>query len=246
MKIKLYNIKNFKDVFLKPNSKSEIVSQLLYGEKFIVLFKKNNWLKIKTNYDNYIGYIINKDHCKKLIISHKISKPKAQIYKLRNNKFIKTKIFLPFASKIQAISLKKKYIKFENGKWIKKIDVKGISHKIYNYQKILKFFKNSKYKWGGKSFTGIDCSGLVQIIFYYNQLFCPRDTKKQLPFFKKKNIKFTKLRKNIIFWKGHVAVCISKKKLIHAYGPKKKVLIMDKSKTIDIIFKTTKLKPLYI
>ena len=46
----------------------------------------------------------------------------------------------------------------------------------------------------------------------------------------------------IIFWKGHVAVCLSKKKLIHAYGPKKKVIIMDIRKTINLIKKTAKLE----
>ena len=54
------------------------------------------------------------------------------------------------------------------------------------------------------------------------------------------------IKSNIIFWKGHVAYCLSKKKLIHAYGPKKKVLVMDKTKTINKIFKDTKLKPIYI
>ena len=33
-----------------------------------------------------------------------------------------------------------------------------------------------------------------------------------------------------------------KKKLIHAYGPKKKVVIMSIRKTIDIIYKTVNLK----
>ena len=33
-----------------------------------------------------------------------------------------------------------------------------------------------------------------------------------------------------------------KKKLIHAYGPKKKVVIMDIKKTINLIKKTAKLK----
>ncbi|MDC1250366.1 multi-domain protein, partial [Pelagibacteraceae bacterium] len=46
---------------------------------------------------------------------------------------------------------------------------------------------------------------------------------------------------NIIFWKGHVAVCISTKKLIHAYGPEKKVLIMGIAETINRIQKTAKL-----
>jgi len=42
------------------------------------------------------------------------------------------------------------------------------------------------------------------------------------------------IRKNdLIFWKGHVAVAISKSKLIHAYGPFKKVVIMSINKTIN-------------
>ena len=39
---------------------SEVTSQILYGEKFKILSKNKNWLKIKTSFDNYIGYIKNK------------------------------------------------------------------------------------------------------------------------------------------------------------------------------------------
>ena len=103
----------------------------------------------------------------------------------------------------------------------------------------IKMFLNIPYKWGGKSYKGIDCSALVQLFFKFNNLYCPRDTKDQIKYFKKVN----KIKKNaIIFWKGHVAVCLSKNNLIHAYGPKKKVLIMNINKTLELIEKTAKLK----
>ena len=47
---------------------------------------------------------------------------------------------------------------------------------------------------------------------------------------------------DIIYWNGHVAVCINSKKLIHAYGPKKKVLVMGINKTIKVIKKTANLE----
>ena len=46
---------------------------------------------------------------------------------------------------------------------------------------------------------------------------------------------------DIIFWNGHVAVCINTQKLIHAYGPEKKVLIMNITETINRIERTAKL-----
>ena len=46
---------------------------------------------------------------------------------------------------------------------------------------------------------------------------------------------------DVIFWKGHVAMCINSKELIHAYGPEKKVLIMPITKTIERIERTTSL-----
>ena len=45
----------------------------------------------------------------------------------------------------------------------------------------------------------------------------------------------------MIFWKGHVAIAISKYRLIHAYGPKKKVVEMNINKTIERIKKTANL-----
>ena len=100
---------------------------------------------------------------------------------------------------------------------------------------------NTKYLWGGKSADGIDCSALIQLFFKYNRSFFPRDTKDQIRYCKKKiNKKFK--GGDIIFWKGHVGLCLDKKKFIHAYGPKKKVLIMSIKQTIYLISKTAKLK----
>ena len=131
-----------------------------------------------------------------------------------------------------------KFLKFANG-WLKKDDVKPIAYKTKDPFQKISSFKGIKYKWGGKRFDGVDCSGLIQLFYKFNNLYCPRDTGPQFKYFKKSRT----IKKNvIIFWKGHVAVCLSKKKLIHAYGPKKKVIIMDIRKTINLIKKTAKLE----
>ena len=42
------------------DDKSEMISQLLYGDLYEVIEKKDKWLLIKTVFDNYKGWIDNK------------------------------------------------------------------------------------------------------------------------------------------------------------------------------------------
>ena len=223
------------NIYEKESLKSKLSSQLIYGERFQILNKKKGWLKIKTSYDKYTGFIKRRKFIKDIKITHKISSLFARIYSKPKNKFIlNTK--LPFCSLILVTEEKNEFYKFENY-WIKKKDVLPINYKRQTFKNI-KIFKNVPYKWGGKTYKGIDCSALVQIFFKFNNQYCPRDTKDQIKYFKKQK----KIRKNaIIFWKGHVAVCLSKTLLIHAYGPKKKVLFMNVKKTLKLIKKTAKL-----
>ena len=128
---------------------------------------------------------------------------------------------------------------------VKKKDLKNINHNEKSYVKLFKLFLKTKYVWGGKTFKGIDCSALLQLFYYYNKKFYPRDTKDQIKYSKKINGKTFK-KGDIIFWKGHVAICINSKQLIHAYGPEKKVLIMPIIETIRRIERTAKLKVIKI
>ena len=236
-----YLTNNFSVINLhkKASIKSEIVTQIIYGESFSVSQNNNKWLKIKIKEDGYKGYIQHKKYPEYLKPSHKVNKLNARIYKFPNKKI---KICeLSFGSKIKIIDKKNQFYKFAKG-WINKNDIDIISFKEKNYFKKINIFKNIKYKWGGKSFKGIDCSALIQVCLNFNNKYCPRDTRDQVKYFKK-NISLNKIKKNdIIYWKGHVAVTLNNKKLIHAYGPMKKTVIMGIDQTIKKIHKTANLK----
>ena len=225
------------NLYKKPSLKSETVTQMIYGESFSITKKSKKWLKIKIKEDNYKGYILNKKYSSFLKPTHKINLLKAKIYKFPN-KIKKGEI--TFGSKIRVIDQNSKSFKFAGG-WINKQDVRPILFKEKNPFRKIKYFKNIRYKWGGKSFKGIDCSALVQIFLNFNNRFCPRDAKDQVKYFKK-NVKLNNIKKNdIIYWKGHVAVALSNKKLIHAYGPMKKTVIMNINQAIKRIERTAKL-----
>ncbi len=238
MQNNFYFIGYFSNIYKNPSRKSEVTSQIIYGEKFKILAKNKNWIKIKTLFDNYKGFIKNSKHIEKFSPNYKVNSLKARIFKKPG---IRTNNWLPFASKLSVFEQNKNYVRIEKNKWIKKTDIKKLDHKENNFTKIFIKFLNVKYVWGGKTFLGIDCSALLQIFFYYNNLFYPRDTKDQIKH-TKKNSKKRKIKKgDIYFWKGHVAMCLNSKKLIHAYGPEKKVVIMPIIETINRIQKTAKL-----
>ena len=227
------------NLYKKPSTKSEIVTQMIYGDSFSISKRGKKWLKIKIKDDGYKGFVQNRKFSKFLKPTHKVNILRSKVFKLPNKRSKINEI--SFGSKIKVLENKKNFFKFSNG-WISKNEVKPISYKEKNPFRKISIFKNIKYKWGGKSFKGIDCSALIQIFLNFNNKFCPRDAKDQVKFFKK-NIRLKKIKKNdIIFWKGHVALALSDKKLIHAYGPMKKTVVMGINQTIKRIEETAKLK----
>ena len=242
---KLYS-NNYSEINLyrKNSSRSEVVTQMIFGNAFYVLNKNSNWWKIKILEDNYKGFIKKRHFVKFFRPTHKVATLSAKIFRRPN--FRKQIGSLTFGSKIKLEGKKSKFFKFNKNMWIERKNVRPIKFKDKNCFSRIKIFKNIKYKWGGKSYKGIDCSGLVQVILNFNNIYCPRDAKDQARYFKRK-VRLKNLKKNdLIFWKGHVAVALSKDKLIHAYGPLKKTVIMSASKTISRIEDTAKLKVLSV
>ena len=235
--------KQLSNILKGPNKKSEVLSQLLYGEEFIKLKTHKNFYYGYTAFDKYHGYIYKNDLKKtKNIKKYRITKKKVFLFsKPRDNKI--TKKYLYFNSLVSQLESNKKFIRINNY-WIKESSIH--KNKSKNFLSPLSFFLKTKYLWGGNSINGIDCSGLVHELLKSIDYRCPRDSKDQIKFFKKK-ITFDKIQKgDLIFWKGHVAIILNKKKLVHAYGPMKKVIIMPIQKTIKILFQKNNLKVLAI
>jgi hypothetical protein len=102
------------NIYEFPSINSKISSQILYGEKYKILLKKKNFLKIKTSFDNYIGLIKISNQVKKFKPTYKICALKSIILKYPgNSKKYKSNNFLPFGSKIQILKKNKNFIMFE-------------------------------------------------------------------------------------------------------------------------------------
>ncbi len=209
-----------------PSDKSEMVSQLLFGEHFKITEGDEKWSKIIVSHDNYSGWICNKQ----------IRLIKEETYnKLKNVKpNISTKLFdvvikNDITQIISAGSIMPNYkdgISFiENEKFIFKGTVKKQGKE--NIEKIVDVtmvFLNTPYLWGGRTAFGIDCSGLVQIAYRLIGINLPRDASQQIEYGNKiTDIKKSKIGDLAFFnnEKGeiiHVGILIGKNKIIHASG----------------------------
>ena len=235
--------KQLSNILKSPNKKSEVLTQLLFGEAFIKLKIFKKFYYGYSAFDKYHGYIYKNDLKKENNTKkYRITKQKSFLFsEPRNNKI--TKKYLYFNSLVSQLEVEREFVRI-NGFWIKKKSIHR--NKSKNFLSSLSFFLKTKYLWGGNSINGIDCSGLVHELLKSIDYRCPRDTKDQIKFFKK-NVTLDKIQKgDLIFWKGHVAIILNKKKLVHAYGPMKKVVIMPIQKTIKILLQKNNLKVLAI
>ena len=91
MKNNFYN-KSLENIYSKPSLKSEVSTQILYGEKFKILSSNYRWVKIKTYYDNYIGFIKKNKFYSLFKPTHKVYTLKSRIYKNVKNKFLPSNI----------------------------------------------------------------------------------------------------------------------------------------------------------
>ena len=95
---------------------------------------------------------------------------------LRPNKRYGIKKFLTYGSKIKIIEKLGQFSRFKK-LLDKKFNIKTIDFKSKDIFKNIKIFKGVKYLWGGKSYKGVDCSALVQLLMNFNNNYCPRDLK---------------------------------------------------------------------
>lgn len=96
-------------------------------------------------------------------------------------------------------------------------DEDGLRHAIVATAK--RFF-GTQYRWGGKSFSGIDCSGLCATAYMMNGVYIYRnaDIREGFPIhaIERRELKPA----DLIFFKGHVALYMGNGKYIHSTGRK--------------------------
>jgi cell wall-associated NlpC family hydrolase len=144
--------------------KSEMVSQLLFGELVNILEKgPDDWIKVLCQNDHYEGWITQQH----------VTEPPYQHAPLHltadwTNEilFNNQPMHLSFGSELRGLA--NGQAEWGKYNWSFKgnhLDPQHTRRTEKNLLKIAFLFINSPYLWGGRSVFGIDCSGFTQVVF---------------------------------------------------------------------------------
>lgn len=211
------------------SERSEMVTQLLFGELIWITEVKDKWLFVKNIADNYCGWTDRKmiqsisDEDFELLSK---SAFELLIQPITHCKYKNTDIslYLPAGSKIYHIDsgirpgfLPEIYFQSQNQIELKKISGAEIIHQAGQ-------FLNAPYLWGGKSILGVDCSGLVQLVFSFFKFSLPRDASDQANEGEVVGFLEEALEGDLAFFVNeagnivHVGILLGNNRIIHASG----------------------------
>jgi cell wall-associated NlpC family hydrolase len=207
----------------EASHKAEMVSQVLFGEKYRVEEISGNWMKIETFFDSYTGWI-DINH-----LQHSLSEDTTGSHVLNRSlvcyKEDGSRMVLEAGSELFEPDTEKK--NFHIGKSIYKTSPDFGPAYINTNESLadtaMKFI-NGPYIWGGRVPSGIDCSGLTQLAYKIHGINIPRDSCKQAEKGETLSSVNETIPGDLAFFDNesgfitHVGMIISKGLIIHASG----------------------------
>ncbi len=177
----MFGICNLANIPLRfePSDRSEIVSQVLFGEHFEVLETQQQWAKIRLQYDRYEGWIDSKQYQKISESDYKQLSEDAIVLNADLVEYITAphNLLMPIPLGASLSFLSHPEINTTNFDF-EGLRVSGVKPKSNLIQTAF-LYLNSPYLWGGKTPFGIDCSGFTQMVYKLNGYHLLRDASQQ-------------------------------------------------------------------
>lgn len=201
-----------------PDDSLPLDTVLLYGEQFHVLEIANGWAWGQSGLDGYVGYVP-----KRLLVSaegftstHRVTARTAQIYRTPALKVPPVQS-LPFGARVAVSESRDGYAAIAPHQWIPEQLLAPVDQPEKDWVAVAESFLGAPYVWGGRSSLGLDCSALVQLSRQAAGFDCPRDSDMQeTQIGRTLDTDEPAKRGDLVFWKGHVGIMLTKTRLLHA------------------------------
>jgi len=160
-----------------PSHRSEMISQILFGERFHIVDRCLTWLKAETSFDRDTGWIDSrhggfkswKDETEGIIAGRELTCIRDDGSRMR---LMPGSELFGLKADLSAFSMGDEHL------LIPGIDISMLAPHAYVEETALEFL-NAPFLWGGRTPAGTDCSGLVQTVFKIHGIALPRHAAQQ-------------------------------------------------------------------
>jgi hypothetical protein len=196
-----------------PSDDAAQDTELLHGEAFTVYDRSQGWAWGQAASDLYVGYIKEDALTAPFAVSGHVSALLAPVFSAAD---LKTPVrdLLPLNAAVSVLDHQGDYMRIGDGAWLHARHL--LPAVETDFVTVAEHFLGVPYVWGGKTFAGLDCSGLIQIALQAVGKAAPRDTdmmEKALG----AEVNWTDLQRgDLVFWKGHMGVMRNAENLLHA------------------------------
>lgn len=189
--------------------------QLVFGARVTLIEDRGGWAFVQAQRDGYVGYVESGALGPDAPATHRVKTRATHLYEADNIKSPDL-TWLPHGAEVEVTGESGVFWQTPGG-FIPKGHLARIGDAAADPVDVARLFLGTPYLWGGNSPIGIDCSGLVQAALMAAGHDCPADSDLQQASVGADLAATAPLQRgDLIFWKGHVALCVSAQSLIHA------------------------------
>ncbi|MEG1555481.1 MAG: C40 family peptidase [Bacteroidales bacterium] len=232
----MYGVCNISVIPLRaePSHKKEMVSQLLFGDLYLILKEENGWMKIKTTDCGYEGWMEKKmnNPFRAEEVDHYLTSKKYMVRDyLLTMKDLESDITFPVFRGSSFPYPQNDKLTLGNSTFTLQLppvpvyaEQTDLSDKQVNLIQFASSYLNTPYLWGGRTPAGIDCSAFVQLAYKSIEIDLPRDASQQVAFGEGIDFIDESQVGDVAFFQNeegaivHTGIVYDKNKIIHASG----------------------------
>jgi cell wall-associated NlpC family hydrolase len=190
-------------------------SELLFGESFTVYDRQDGWAWGQAQKDSYVGYVRDAALAPPLTANAHVTALMTPVFTAAD---LKSPVLdlLPLNARIARAAPNGDYHRIGPGRFVHFRHLAPLAECASDFVAVAQRFLGVPYVWGGKTFAGLDCSGLIQTSLHAAGIACPRDTDMQEQALGTKVGDAPLQRGDLVFWKGHVGMMLDNASLLHA------------------------------
>ena len=207
-----------------PDASVSLDTEALHGEEAVVYEEGAEWAWVQLTRDGYVGYLPSSALGSGLAPTHRVAAVRTHAYPGPSIK-APPRFALPLGALVAIMRFEGDFAVAADGAHYFARHLAPIDSVEPDFVAVAEKFLEAPYLWGGRTWEGLDCSGLTQTALTAAGRPCPRDTDMieaalGAPLAAEAPLE----RGDLVFWKGHVGIMRDAATLIHANGFHMKVV----------------------